>query len=380
MNDQKQEVFQFLKNLPADASEGYNKAFSLYRMHPNKHQGHERTFNQGYSERNYSSLLYELQKVYQIEDVELLEEPEVVEETTAAYTQEQLEQFRDELVQKVLKTYEIATSSDDRTEEDTKKDEVNFKNEIQSLNLFLEKYPELKSEATDAVLAFSLENTENNEEETDVTSTEASTEVPATTEASVEKKTEEASLSTAASTSTEDTGKEFIPAPTSEERAKLRDDFPFLKEEDCPMELKALVTDKINAYQDYVTSHNTLVKHANGEVQLTEDELQALTQKSVESFELNREIYDELNYYKSNGKILGNHPIFKSYNLQKEVDVMDTKELYAFVSNTPPYLSKAKADLEKNKDNTEKVAAITAKIDTRKQKLALVNKKLGLSE
>ena len=79
-------------------------------MHPNKHQGHERTFNQGYSERNYSSLLYELQKVYQIEDVELLEEPEVVEETTAAYTQEQLEQFRDELVQKVLKTYEIATS------------------------------------------------------------------------------------------------------------------------------------------------------------------------------------------------------------------------------------------------------------------------------
>ena len=171
---------------------------------------------------------------------------------------------------------------------------------------------------------------------------------------------------------------EFTPAPTSNERTSLRDDFPFLKEKDCPLELKALVTDKINAYNDYDEAHNQLLKVTNGEATATEEELTALSKRAVEAFELNRDIYEELNYYKANGKVLGKHPIFRSLTLQREVNSMSQKELMSFRDSSPKFFSTKKSDAEKFKDDAVKLLKIAVSVEARTEKLKLVNQKLGV--
>jgi len=171
--------------------------------------------------------------------------------------------------------------------------------------------------------------------------------------------------------------KEFVAAPSVEERKKIRDDFPFLKQEDCPNELKVLVTDKINAYEDYLEASAILLKHANGEIQLSDEEIAGWTRKSVESFEENRLIYDELNHYREKGKILGLHPVFKTFALTREVNEMSQEELMSFHKSSPAYFSKKKKELESNIDEAKKVK-IEAAVEARNQKLTLVNEKLGI--
>jgi hypothetical protein len=172
--------------------------------------------------------------------------------------------------------------------------------------------------------------------------------------------------------------KEFVPAPSVEERKKIRDDFPFLKDEDCPNELKVLVTDKINAYEDYLEASATLLKHANGEIQLSDEDIAAFTRKSVESFEENRLIYDELNHYREKGKVLGLHPIFKTFALIREVSTMTQEELMSFHKSSPAFFSKKKKELEKFGADEDKKLKIEASVEARNQKLTLVNEKLGI--
>jgi hypothetical protein len=172
--------------------------------------------------------------------------------------------------------------------------------------------------------------------------------------------------------------KEFVPAPSVEERKKIRDDFPFLKDEDCPNELKVLVTDKINAYEDYLEASATLLKHANGEIQLSDEDIAAFTRKSVESFEENRLIYDELNHYREKGKVLGLHPIFKTFALIREVSTMTQEELMSFHKSSPAFFSKKKKELEKVGADEDKKLKIEASVEARNQKLTLVNEKLGI--
>lgn len=41
----------------------------------------------------------------------------------------------------------------------------------------------------------------------------------------------------------------------------------------------------------------------------------------------NRQIYEELEYYKNSHGILGKHPIFRQYSRAKEINAMSIKEL-----------------------------------------------------
>lgn len=83
----KNQVLEFLQNLPVESGEVFNKAFELYKKSENKNKSLELNYNRlGCNERNLKNLLYDLQKVYGISDVEVLskkaiEEIEVVDET-----------------------------------------------------------------------------------------------------------------------------------------------------------------------------------------------------------------------------------------------------------------------------------------------------------
>ena len=103
---------------------------------------------------------------------------------------------------------------------------------------------------------------------------------------------------------------------------KLRDEFPFLKNPECPNELKVLVADMLTNYDQYVLAHEELFT-AEGNT-----EALAAVAATVENYIENRAIWDELNHYKVNGTVLGVHPIFKQNEQFAELRKLTTQDLY----------------------------------------------------
>ena len=128
---------------------------------------------------------------------------------------------------------------------------------------------------------------------------------------------------------------------------KLRDEYPFLREESTPQELKALVTDKINAWYDFAEKHEELAKMVenssntvseNGEP----DPLAVLCKEAIDKFQLNADIKKELDFYKEKGKVLGIVPQTKFLKIDQELDDMSEADLV-----------KHRLDAQKNKNKVK---------------------------
>ena len=110
---------------------------------------------------------------------------------------------------------------------------------------------------------------------------------------------------------------------------KLREEYPFLREESTPQELKALVTDKINAWYDFADVHKDLVELAYNR----EDNhpffeiITELAKQAIDKFQLNADIKKELDFYKEKGKVLGIVPQTKFLKIDQELDEMSEAEL-----------------------------------------------------
>jgi hypothetical protein len=160
----------------------------------------------------------------------------------------------------------------------------------------------------------------------------------------------------------------------------IREEFPFLKEADCPDELKILVADKITAWNIYVDAQRAISQAAELN-DLSNDKLTELAKISVDAFDENQKIYEELNCYATFKRVLGIHPIFKKLQLSREVEIMTADELIAYKGSSAKYFSVNKTALaraEKEKD-TDKITEITNRVAERSEKLFLVNKKLGVT-
>lgn len=128
---------------------------------------------------------------------------------------------------------------------------------------------------------------------------------------------------------------------------KLRDEYPFLNEENCPDVFKVLVSDKITAYKNYAAKHAEALEAADqGEA---EDKLYTLAKEAIANFQNNIDIKDELDFYReSNGKVLGKHPKLKDLKITQEINEMSEAELVKHRNNALKSVSKyAKAG---NKD------------------------------
>jgi hypothetical protein len=169
------------------------------------------------------------------------------------------------------------------------------------------------------------------------------------------------------------------PLETDEEsNKKIREDFPFLNEKDCPDVMYIIVGKRIAAYKNYQHLHAVLQKVNLGEVEMTEEEKLQLTIKCDEAFTENRMLWDELEHYAKNKAVLGKHRMFREHNLEKEVAEMSQEKLVNFRTSSVKYFHDQKVALEKHKDNKEKLEEINQRISDRTYKLSLVNKKLGV--
>lgn len=177
----------------------------------------------------------------------------------------------------------------------------------------------------------------------------------------------------AKSTQSTNTDNPFTDAPEEvKESVKLREEFPFLAQDDCPDKLKILVADKFTAFYKYVGASEALMQLRDSE---DCEAIFDLAKKAVVNFELNLEIYDELNYFKAHGEILGEHPIFEDEMLAKKV--ADTKEvdLAKRKKNLEIYIARDEKKLDKIKDDSKKQKALD-KINTWKQELVLIEKRI----
>ena len=379
----KNKVIEFFQNLPIEKHEQFNEAFELYRKSEGKSFVVERAVNaSGFSERALENLLYDLQKLHGITDVEKIPsgqlavvslqsaeeiesakwnllDPEIANlfQTLLAMSEEQrnfwgsvrMKQFGDvELLLDVSKEVELTNVSECLVKVWDYLGTVVWAEGVDADALHQENK------------ALVLENEDLQDEKADLEH-----ELEATTEENENLKDELDELKS---------------LPKIDAKS-IRVEFPFLNDKDCPDEFKILVADKITAWNDYLTCHETLLKIESGEL-VTDDASKAeIAKAAIASFDENQKIYDELNAYAETGKVLGKHAIFKRLQLTREVEEMTADELHKYKGSSAKYFSVNKSDLakaEKAKD-TDKIELITARVAEREQKLALVNKKLGIN-
>lgn len=119
---------------------------------------------------------------------------------------------------------------------------------------------------------------------------------------------------------------ELLKNPDAQEGLKLRDEYPFLNDPNCPNEFKVLVADKITAYKNYAAKHAETLEAADaGEA---EDKLYELAKETLGNYEMNQEAKEELDFFRdTNGKILGKHPLLADLKLNQDVNEMTEADL-----------------------------------------------------
>lgn len=114
-------------------------------------------------------------------------------------------------------------------------------------------------------------------------------------------------------------------------KRRFRQEWPFLSKPECPKELKLLAADKLTAYENYVAGHKKLFDCADL------DQCLATAQQVVNNYKENRLIYQELEYYREHGKVLGKHSVFKSSKRYEHLKGLNVIELVKLAEKTLPH-------------------------------------------
>lgn len=147
---------------------------------------------------------------------------------------------------------------------------------------------------------------------------------------------------------------------------RFREKYPFLNSPDCPDVLKVLVADMFTSYDNYKAAHARLQV-------LADDEAAAAVadcEKVVTEYLKNREIWDELEYYRENGTILGKASKFREmeavedYTKISEIDLM--KKLQSANVNESKHRKAVNTAKEKGETNERAEAALARWSATKK--------------
>lgn len=137
---------------------------------------------------------------------------------------------------------------------------------------------------------------------------------------------------------------------------RFREKYPFLNSPDCPDILKVLVADMFTAYGEYKAAHARL--QALGDEDSTS--AAAECEKVVTEYLKNREIWEELDYYRENGTILGKAAKFREAQAAEDLTALSDVELISKLQSAGVQESKNKkkvADAKAKGEENEKAAA-----------------------
>lgn len=143
--------------------------------------------------------------------------------------------------------------------------------------------------------------------------------------------------------------KQVAEIPTEVKPAiKLRVQFPFLNEADCPDVLKILVADLITAYDTYADAHKELF------AQLTQEQLSNIAATVVENYINNKLVFAELEHYKAKNELLGEHPIFERLEWESKMKQLNANELSKQLNNLTNNLNRNKSKLKQAANDEDK--------------------------
>lgn len=138
---------------------------------------------------------------------------------------------------------------------------------------------------------------------------------------------------------------------------KLREQFPFLREKDCPDVLKLMVNDLITAYENYKEGRKKLFDS------MTQEEEALLAKEIVDNFIENKQVFAELEHYAKSGQILGEHPIFEEQKIKEELEQLSADELSKKSNALRKNISTNRKKAEEAED-AEKKAEYEAKVES----------------
>lgn len=118
-------------------------------------------------------------------------------------------------------------------------------------------------------------------------------------------------------------------AEREETHVRLREEFPFLNEADCPDEFEDIVQEMVSAYYRYKKKHKLLFDSDPTDLKNCFSSARGV----VEPFLQNRLCWRELNHYKLHGEILGEHALFRNKKRYQELKAMNTYELTVYATN-----------------------------------------------
>ena len=151
---------------------------------------------------------------------------------------------------------------------------------------------------------------------------------------------------------------------------KLREEFPFLGSPSCPVELKAIVADRITAYHAYRKHYPKLFLAS------TPEECRVVAGKVVEAYIENRRVWEELNHYKQYGRILGHHPIFRHFSNLRKVRAMSLRDLLRRERQVKNNIWRVQSEMKKNPDSSLMQARID-RLRGYQAELAEIRRQLG---
>lgn len=113
-----------------------------------------------------------------------------------------------------------------------------------------------------------------------------------------------------------------------------------------------MVADKISAFRRFEKLHPELLSKARNLEEVSFE----MVEKAVKSFELNRLIFEELDYYEEHGEVLGNHPKLRKLKMMQDSKLLDRFQALNRRNNLRTYISKDTKALKKMKQGKEKAA------------------------
>ena len=122
---------------------------------------------------------------------------------------------------------------------------------------------------------------------------------------------------------------------------RLRDRWPFLDDPKTPVELQALVTQRITRYHEYSKLYPQLRDCKDVE------ELSAMCGKLLDAYLDGRAIANELDYYQKHGKVLGRHPMFRHFQSLRRLRSCSVKELLREQQKTKDNIWRVNSEIRK---------------------------------
>lgn len=136
---------------------------------------------------------------------------------------------------------------------------------------------------------------------------------------------------------------------------RFREKYTFLNSPDCPDILKVLVADMFTAYDRY--------KQAFADLQAMPDDADAADslakcEELVNSYLNNREIWNELEHYRTTGTILGKAAKFKEIEASEDLAALTDVELMKKIQSAKVNISKNKKRLAESETFDDKTTAL----------------------